>query len=108
MRLEDHYDLDRLKNRTMELVIKRVEKLIEERDDFCKCQNCILDLIAYTLNHVKPFYMTSLLGPIDDGKKEKQIEMEIELAIKTGLKRIKEHPHHEERDFLDYRIIKRE
>jgi len=95
MRIEDNYDLDKLRNRTMELVLARIEKLIEERDDFCKCENCILDLIAYTLNHVKPFYMTSLLGPIDNGKKEKQIELGIELALKAGLKRIKEHPHHE-------------
>ena len=96
MKLEEQYDLERIRNRTMELVINKVEKLIEERDDFCKCQNCVLDLIAYTLNHVKPFYMTSLLGPIDGGEKEKRIELEIELAIKAGLKRIKEHPHHEE------------
>jgi len=96
MGLEDKYDIEKLRNRTMELVLKKIEKLMEERDDFCKCENCILDLIAYTLNHVKPFYMTSLLGPLDGGEKEKRIELEIDLAINGGLKRIKEHPHHED------------
>ena len=95
MNLRKYYDLDKIINRSAELVYRRVEKLLEERNDFCKCENCVLDLIAYTLNHVTPLYMTSLLGPLDDGRKEKKINTEIEVALEAGIKRIKAHPHHE-------------
>jgi competence protein ComFB len=96
MKLAERYDLENLRNISAEKVLKRVEKLLYERSDFCHCEDCVLDLIAYTLNHVTPMYGTSLLGPLHPNReREKKIEVEIDLAIREGLKRIKQHPHHE-------------
>ncbi len=97
MRLEDSYDLSKIRNITAEKVYRKMEKLIEERDDFCKCENCVLDIVAYTLNHVTPYYATSLIGSLDPKRrKERRIEVEIDIAIEEGIKRVKNHPHHEE------------
>jgi len=88
-----NYNLDLIKNRSLELVISRIEKLLNEREDFCHCEVCVIDLIAYVLNNITPLYTTSLLDPFEN-KKIETINEEIERAIKEGIKRIKEHPHH--------------
>jgi len=96
MQLEEKYDLERLRNRSFEMVLKRIEKLLEERDDFCQCEQCVLDLITFTLNHVTPIYSNSLLDPLHPNmEKLRKVKIEIDLAIEAGLKRIKRHPHHE-------------
>lgn len=96
MKLEERYNLESIKNKTTELIFEKIQELTEERDDFCKCQECISDLAAFILNHVTPMYYTSLLGSLhSDTVQEKKIQVEIDLAINAGLKRIKQHPHHD-------------
>jgi len=97
MKLKEQYNLEKLRNRSSEMVLMRIEKLLEERDDFCHCEECVLDLVAFTLNHVTPLYSNSLLNPLHPNKEKlRKIQIEIDLAIQAGLKRITRHPHHEE------------
>ena len=96
MKLKERYNLEKLRNRTSEIVFERIGKLLEERDDFCHCETCVLDLVAFTLNHVTPLYSTSLLGPLHPNKEKlRKVQIEIDLAIQAGLKRISKNPHHE-------------
>jgi len=96
MALKYRYNLQDLMNITMEMVCKRVEEIIEERDDFCHCTCCVLDIIAYTMNNVTPLYRTSMLGSLNPNKeKEKKVLIEIEVAIEEGIKLIRQHPHHD-------------
>jgi len=95
MSLQDHYNLDPLRNLSAEKVQARVEELLAEGGRLCPCQECVLDLLAYVLNQVSPRYATSLLGdlhvqPAFDRKRQ----VEIDLAIEAGLKRLRRHPHH--------------
>ncbi len=61
----------------------------------CTCEECVMDLVAWTLNHVTPRYYTSLLSPlIPDKTLEHKVRVQIDLAIAAGLKRLKKHPHH--------------
>lgn len=97
MKLQELYNTDLLRNRAAELVFEWVGQLIEQRDDFCKCQDCVLDLTAYVLNHITPLYCTSLLGSLyPDEVQGKKLRVQIELAINAGLKKIRNHPHHEQ------------
>jgi len=97
MKISEGYSLENLINRSLDMVFERIEELLDVRDDFCHCQECVLDLIAYTLNRVTPLYGTSLLGSLHPNrKKEKKVQIEIDLAINAGIKRIIEHPHHED------------
>ncbi len=89
------YNLEQVRNRSEYLVFKKIEELLEEKEDICGCESCVLDLTAYTLNHVTPMYGTSLLGPLHSNK-EGKIREEIDEAVGEGLKRIAENPHHEE------------
>ena len=89
------YNLEQVRNRSEDLVFKKIEELKAEREDYCGCESCVLDLTAYTLNHVTPLYGTSLLGPLHSNK-EGKVQEEIDEAVEDGLKRIAENPHHEE------------
>jgi competence protein ComFB len=96
MALEDRYNFDTIRNLTAEAVYGRVDRLLSEREDVCSCQTCVLDLVAYALNHVTPRYQTSLLGSLHpDNVREKKMEVEIDLALQAGVKRLREHAHHE-------------
>jgi hypothetical protein len=94
--LTDRYHLDRIRNRSAEMVHDAVEQLLDTREDLCHCEECALDLVAYALNRVTPRYSTSLLEPLaPDPALERRIRVEIDLALTAGVKRLKEHPHHD-------------
>ncbi len=88
--------MESIRNRTAEEVYDRVEKLLAERTDVCRCATCVLDLVAFTLNRATPHYSVSLLADLhpDQGKARK-LQVEIDLALQAGVKRLREHPHHE-------------
>ena len=95
MTLKDRYNLENLGNRTQELVYQAIEKLIDQGTSMCTCEECVTDLAAWTLNHAAPRYYTSLLAPLTpDPVRERQYQVEIELALAAGVKKLKEHPHH--------------
>jgi competence protein ComFB len=95
MALQDSYNLETIRNEAAEMVHARVQALLDERPELCHCQTCVLDLVAFMLNRICPRYSASLLGDLHpDRKKEKRMQVEIDLALQAGLKRLQEHPHH--------------
>lgn len=95
MALQDTYHLETLRNETAEVVYKRVQELLDARPELCRCQTCVLDLVAFVLNRVSPRYSTSLLGDLNpDPLKGRRMKVEIDLALQAGVTRLREHPHH--------------
>jgi hypothetical protein len=95
MALHDTYNLEGICNEAAEMVYERVEGMLAERPQVCRCPTCVLDLVAFTLNRVTPRYSTSMLGDLHpDRVKEKKMQVEIDLALQAGLKRLQDHPHH--------------
>lgn len=95
MALQDTYNLETLRNETAEAVYERIQALLDARPELCRCQICVLDLVAFVLNRVSPRYSTSLLGDLNpDPLKGKRLQVEIDLALQAGIKRLWEHPHH--------------
>jgi competence protein ComFB len=96
MSLGEKYNLEAIRNETAELVYARVEKLLEERPDICRCEVCVLDLVAFTLNRTTPRYATSILGDLHPNPAlTRKLQIEIDLALKAAVGRLKEHPHHD-------------
>jgi len=89
------YDIDNLENLGMKLVLARVGEYLDGHPGFCRCETCVLDLLAYTLNHVSPVYRTSLLGPLGGSDPmRKKLEIEIEIALDEGALRVGRNPNH--------------
>ncbi len=96
MALRETYDVDSVRNRSAEAVYERIERLLDEDRGLCRCESCIIDLVAFVLNRVKPRYTTSVLGDLHpDAAQQRKLRVEIDLAVEAGLKRLHEHPHHE-------------
>jgi competence protein ComFB len=96
MKLNERYDMENMKNRAEEMVFQAIEKEIEKGGEACTCEECVLDLAAYALNHVRPRYYTSLLAPLTPRREaDRKMQVELELAIASGLKKLKSHRHHE-------------
>jgi competence protein ComFB len=96
MKLNERYNLDNIGNRSQEIVFDAIERLMAGGAEMCTCEECVMDLAAWTLNHVTPRYYTSLLSPLHpDPSLEHRVRVEVELALASGLKRLKAHPHHE-------------
>jgi len=96
MKLSERYNMENMRNRAEELVFEAIEKTISSDPDMCTCEECVLDLAAWTLNHVTPHYYISLLAPLrENPEARKKLQVEVELAINAGKKKLKKHPHHE-------------
>lgn len=88
--------LDGVRNCAAEDVWERVEALLREGVVPCGCPSCVTDLVAFALNRVKPRYTTSVLGDLHpDAAQKRRARIEIDLAVEAGLKRLREHPHHD-------------
>ncbi len=97
MALTELYDVTGIRNRTAEAVCLRIERLLEEDHGMCRCESCVVDLVAYVLNRVTPRYTTSALGDLHpDPAQQRAVAAEIDLAVEAGLEQLRLHPHHEE------------
>jgi competence protein ComFB len=95
--IQGKYDLENLENRGLKIVVARLGTFLEERPEFCRCEQCVFDLLAFTLNHVTPLYGTSLLGPLSGNTRLlDKIAIEIEMALEDGARRVARNPGHVE------------
>lgn len=96
MKLKNRIDFSELENEAERLVVSELEKQLEEVNDACTCNDCILDMAAYALNHVKPYYRTSLLGKLYANTIENTDYMqEISSAVSIAIEKISENPSHD-------------
>jgi hypothetical protein len=52
-------DVSSIENINEELVVEMMEKIINEDNTICRCQLCIEDIYALSLNKIKPLYVQS-------------------------------------------------
>jgi competence protein ComFB len=96
----DEYDFEHLKNEAENLVIKELGHQLEEyKDTICRCNDCIVDMAAISLNNVKPLYRVSLLGTLytANAMEEKAYAKKIREAVSNAIKKVHNNPSHEPR-----------
>lgn len=85
-----------VKNYLEEIVIRITDSLIEKDKGLCRCKQCRADVIAYSLNHLKPKYAPNIIGhaltAVDI--ESEQIQAEITVHVLEAIERIKEQPNH--------------
>ena len=98
MSLKDNYDFQNLVNETERLVMNQLEKQLQEdfASDYCKCQDCVLDMAAYALNSLKPVYRVSLIGTLyAHNLEDTDYGKEVELAVRQAIEKIAANPSHD-------------
>ncbi len=97
MSLKDVYDFDFLVNDAEKLVLDEMEEQLKKKEnsDICTCQDCVLDIAAYALNHVRPAYRASLIGRLYSGAVQgKEYARGIEAAVQAAIDKVRSNPMH--------------
>jgi competence protein ComFB len=98
MALTDTYNFELLKNEAEELVLRELEKQLETQGpELCRCNECIVDMAALTLNTVKPLYRFSLLGTqyAAQAINEQSYAESLQQAVAQSIAKVKANPAHD-------------
>lgn len=93
MALQDQYDLSELTNDSERLVFGELERQLSEAGPgVSRSQECVLDMAAYALNHVRPLYRANLLGRIYTQAPDEERRAEVASAVKDAIRVVTENP----------------
>ena len=98
MALQDEYNFDLLKNEAESLVLREIEQQLKTgHKDLCRCNECIVDIAAISLNNVKPLYRFSILGTLyaSQAMTEQTYADNVRLAVTEAIKKVKNNPAHD-------------
>jgi competence protein ComFB len=83
-----------LHNVMEDFVEEWLEKIISQYD-CCKCEKCITDMKAMSLNKLKPHYVVARSAYSKVQYLNVSVQNEILMAVVTSVDFIKDHPRHE-------------
>lgn len=88
----------KLRNYSEELVDQLLPKTLQSYTNICKCEKCILDIKAYSLNSIKPKYIVTDQGEIYTrvlNEIDKQEIINIVESIMRAIEIVSKNPKHE-------------
>ena len=94
----DKYNFDLLKNEAEQLVIHEMEQQLQAAPrDMCRCNECVVDIAAISLNEVKPLYRFSLLGTLyaSQAMTEQTYADSVKNAVAKAIKKVRNNPGHD-------------
>ncbi|MCL2294710.1 MAG: late competence development ComFB family protein [Spirochaetes bacterium] len=94
MNLNEIYNFEYLKNEAEELVKDTLAKEMKRDKTICDCQDCILDIVGFTLNNIKPLYKTSLKGGLYTNIPDEKYLEALKKTLKQAIEKIKANPSH--------------
>jgi competence protein ComFB len=98
MGLLEEYDFELLKNEAEVLVIHEMEHQLQSQgEDMCRCNECIVDIAAISLNSVKPLYRFSILGTLyaSQAMSEQSYADSVKKAVADAIVKVKKNPAHD-------------
>ena len=98
MGLLEEYDFELLKNEAEVLVIHEMEHQLQSQgEDMCRCNECIVDIAAISLNSVKPLYRFSILGTLyaSQAMSEQSYADSIKKAVADAIVKVRKNPAHD-------------
>ncbi|MDR2608576.1 MAG: late competence development ComFB family protein [Treponema sp.] len=98
MAFRDEYEFDLLKNEAENMVLTELEEqLTSYPGEICRCNECVVDMAAISLNSVRPLYRFSLLGTLyaAQAMNEKDYRMGIKEAVSRAIEKVRRNPAHD-------------
>ena len=87
----NNVSLENIRNRHELLVIRIMQEILDDVDDFCGCSICLEDVYALTLNKVPPHYVQTgsiILRP------QAPSDLELDLFVRESVETVRHHPNH--------------
>jgi competence protein ComFB len=94
MGFQEKYDFSLLVNDKERFVVRELETQLKVRTEVCRCQECVLDMVALALNHTKPVYRVTLLGAIYATADDEGVHQEVIEAVAGAIDKIYANPSH--------------
>ncbi len=81
----------------IEILAERYLNEIWEDTDGCKCEDCRSDIMAITLNNIKPKYVSSTKGEVFSRAEEYNITKEVEIIseLTKAIQIVNKNPRHD-------------
>lgn len=91
-----------LTNLMEETVLNKIDQLWKDTE-YCKCDNCRMDIATYALNRLPAQYVQSLKGKVLYQFEATQIQPDIEVtvAVSRGIEVVGNSPHKNAHIYLD-------
>jgi competence protein ComFB len=94
MALRDEYDFNIIENTIKESVIDALDKEIDSYE-ICKCEECIMDMVCYALNRLKPNYSASLYGALYSRAEAENLQEEIKNKVINAIEIVSQNCSHD-------------
>ena len=86
---------DDIINENLKEVYLLFDKLQKDGKIPCSCRECVLDVVAITLNSLPPRYYVSLMGEFFSKPEAiKDYKNDVKIAMKKAITIVKKRPHH--------------
>lgn len=88
---------ERMPRNYMEKIVKEtLMRILKEREDICKCEKCVSDMMAYALNRLPPKYMSTDRGYIFLKLKEIEVQFQVDVleAVLEAIDVVSKNPKH--------------
>lgn len=92
--LIDQFTLEDLVNESEHLVLEELEAQLQANTDtsLCTSTDCILDMVAYALNAVRPMYRVNLMGRIYASAVSDERQAEVKEAVAKAIEKVRLNP----------------
>jgi competence protein ComFB len=102
MAFANTYDFENLSNESERFILDELEKQLtvapsgKHPQKICMCNDCVLDMAAMALNHVKPLYRCSLLGSLytAEAVRDESFLKSIQNAVRQAIEKVSANPSH--------------
>lgn len=77
-------------------VMHVTDSILKNMDDMCRCEKCKLDIVAISLNNLKPHYVVSEKGEVYSkvNNMNYQFNTDIVAAVTKAIELVKNNPRH--------------
>jgi competence protein ComFB len=86
----------KIRNYMEDMVSDKLEELLAEKDDICKCQKCKLDMMVWALNRLPPKYVITEKGRLYTKLTEQEIQFRADIVkeLTRAIQRVIKNPNH--------------
>ncbi len=79
-----------------EVVKEKLDEIMDERNDLCKCQKCRLDIMVWALNRVPPKYVITEKGRMYTKLREQETQFKADVVreLVKAVQQVSKNPQH--------------
>jgi len=86
------YDFSPMVNQQERWIKELLQQELERHTEVCRCEECVLDMMALALNQSLPHYRVTLMGAIYSGDLDEKTLGNLKKAVRDALRKVAANP----------------